>query len=77
MKQLFNPEDIERKVLLILKILNEDSNSKGKRVIARKMKIIHKTAMIQPKLMVRKVTTLPAQILPASPKLPMLCWPMV
>ena len=42
MKQLFNPEDIERKVLLILKILNEDSNSKGKRVIARKMKIIHK-----------------------------------
>jgi HTH-type transcriptional regulator, global nitrogen regulator NrpRI len=38
MKQLFNPEDIERKVLLILKILNENSESQGARVIARKMK---------------------------------------
>jgi len=38
MKQLFNPEDIERKVILILKILNENSNSQGARVIARKMK---------------------------------------
>ncbi|MBN1365283.1 MAG: DUF128 domain-containing protein [Syntrophaceae bacterium] len=37
MKQLFNPEDIERKVLLILKILNENSESQGARVIARKM----------------------------------------
>jgi len=38
MKQLFNPEDIERKVLLILKILNENSEAQGARVIARKMK---------------------------------------
>lgn len=38
MKQLFNPEDIERKVILILKILNENSESQGARVIARKMK---------------------------------------
>jgi len=38
MKHLFNPEDIERKVLLILKILNENSESAGARVIARKMK---------------------------------------
>jgi HTH-type transcriptional regulator, global nitrogen regulator NrpRI len=38
MKQLFNPEDIERKVILILKILNENSESLGARVIARKMK---------------------------------------
>jgi len=38
MKQLFNPEDIERKVILILKILNESSESLGARVIARKMK---------------------------------------
>lgn len=38
MKQLFNPEDIERKVLLILKILHENSESQGARVIARKMK---------------------------------------
>lgn len=37
MKQLFNPEDIERKVLLILKILNENSEAQGARVIARKM----------------------------------------
>jgi repressor of nif and glnA expression len=37
-KQLFNPEDIERKVILILKILNENSDSQGVRVIARKMK---------------------------------------
>ncbi|HON59593.1 MAG TPA: NrpR regulatory domain-containing protein [Smithella sp.] len=38
MKELFNPEDIERKVLLILKILNESTESLGARVIARKMK---------------------------------------
>lgn len=38
MKQLFNPEDIERKVILILKILNENSEPQGARVIARKMK---------------------------------------
>ena len=38
MKQLFNPEDIERKVILILKILNENQESLGARVIARKMK---------------------------------------
>jgi repressor of nif and glnA expression len=37
MKQLFNPEDIERKVLLILKILNESPEPTGARVIARKM----------------------------------------
>ena len=37
MKQLFNPEDIERKVILILKILNENSESLGARVIARHM----------------------------------------
>jgi repressor of nif and glnA expression len=38
MKQLFNPEDIERKVILILKILNESPESLGARVIARMMK---------------------------------------
>jgi repressor of nif and glnA expression len=38
MKQLFNSEDIERKLILILKILNENSESQGARVIARKMK---------------------------------------
>jgi HTH-type transcriptional regulator, global nitrogen regulator NrpRI len=37
MKQFFNPEDIERKVLLILKILNESSEPLGARVIARQM----------------------------------------
>lgn len=37
MKQLFNPEDIERKVILILKILSENQESLGARVIARKM----------------------------------------
>lgn len=37
MKELFKPEDIERKVLLILKILHENSESLGARVIARKM----------------------------------------
>ncbi|MEN6420969.1 MAG: NrpR regulatory domain-containing protein [Smithella sp.] len=37
MKLLFNPEDIERKVILILKILHENSESQGARVIARKM----------------------------------------
>ena len=37
MKQLFNPEDIERKNILMLKILNENSESLGARVIARKM----------------------------------------
>lgn len=38
MKQLFNSEDIERKGVLILKILNENSESQGARVIARQMK---------------------------------------
>jgi repressor of nif and glnA expression len=38
MKQLFNPEDIERKVLLILKILNKSPEPMGARVIARQMK---------------------------------------
>jgi HTH-type transcriptional regulator, global nitrogen regulator NrpRI len=38
MKQLFNPQDIERKVLLILKILNESPEPLGARVIARQMK---------------------------------------
>jgi len=37
MKELFKPEDIERKVILILKILNESQNPVGARVIARKM----------------------------------------
>lgn len=37
MRQLFNPEDIERKVLLILKILNESPEPAGARVIARQM----------------------------------------
>ena len=37
MKQLFKPEDIERKVLLILRILHESPISLGARVIARKM----------------------------------------
>ena len=37
MKQLFKPEDIERKGILILKILNESQNPVGARVIARKM----------------------------------------
>jgi HTH-type transcriptional regulator, global nitrogen regulator NrpRI len=37
MKQLFNPEDIERKVLLILKILDENQEPAGARVIARQM----------------------------------------
>ena len=37
MKQLFKPEDIERKVILILKILNESPEPVGARVIARKM----------------------------------------
>jgi HTH-type transcriptional regulator, global nitrogen regulator NrpRI len=37
MKQLFKPEDTERKVILILKILNESQNPVGARVIARKM----------------------------------------
>jgi hypothetical protein len=37
MKQLFDPEDIERKNILMLKILNESSDSLGARVIARKM----------------------------------------
>ena len=37
MKQFFKPEDIERKVILILKILNESSEAVGARVIARKM----------------------------------------
>jgi len=38
MKQLFNPQDIERKVLLILRILNESPDPLGARVIARRMK---------------------------------------
>ena len=37
MKQLFKPEDIERKVLLILKILHESQMPMGARVIARRM----------------------------------------
>ncbi len=37
MKQLFKPDDIERKVLLILKILHESAEPAGARVIARKM----------------------------------------
>ncbi len=37
MKQLFKPEDIERKVLLILKILHESAEPLGARVIARRM----------------------------------------
>jgi HTH-type transcriptional regulator, global nitrogen regulator NrpRI len=37
MKQLFNPQDIERKVLLILRILNESPEPTGARVIARRM----------------------------------------
>ena len=37
MKHLFNPEDIERKVLLILRILNESLEPLGARVIARQM----------------------------------------
>ncbi|KQC11390.1 MAG: hypothetical protein APR62_09980 [Smithella sp. SDB] len=37
MKQLFNLEDIERKVVLILKILNENPTPLGARLIARKM----------------------------------------
>ncbi|HOW56538.1 MAG TPA: NrpR regulatory domain-containing protein [Smithellaceae bacterium] len=37
MKQLFKPEDIERKVILILKILHESREPLGARVIARKM----------------------------------------
>jgi HTH-type transcriptional regulator, global nitrogen regulator NrpRI len=37
MKQLFNPEDIERKVLLILRILNESPEPAGARVISQQM----------------------------------------
>lgn len=37
MRQLFKPEDIERKGILILRILNESSEPVGARVIARKM----------------------------------------
>ena len=37
MKQLFKPEDIERKVVLILKILHDSQEPLGARVIARKM----------------------------------------
>lgn len=37
MKQLFKPEDIERKALLILKILHESEEPLGARVIARRM----------------------------------------
>jgi len=38
MKQLFNVEDVERKGLLILKILSESAEPLGARVIARQMK---------------------------------------
>jgi len=37
MNQLFKPEDIERKVILILKILQERAKPLGARVIARRM----------------------------------------
>ncbi|PKN17721.1 MAG: hypothetical protein CVU71_14925 [Deltaproteobacteria bacterium HGW-Deltaproteobacteria-6] len=37
MKELFKPEDIERKVILILKILHESPEPLGARVIARRM----------------------------------------
>ena len=37
MKAFFKPEDIERKVLLILKILHESAESLGARIIARRM----------------------------------------
>ena len=37
MKELFKPEDIERKALLILKILHESEEPLGARVIARRM----------------------------------------
>jgi repressor of nif and glnA expression len=37
MEQLFKPEDIERKGILILKILNESPEPVGARLIARKM----------------------------------------
>jgi repressor of nif and glnA expression len=37
MKDLFKPEDIERKVILILKILHESPEPMGARVIARRM----------------------------------------
>jgi hypothetical protein len=38
MKLLFSPEDIERKVLLVLKILNENQEPMGARLISRHMK---------------------------------------
>ncbi len=37
MKELFKPEDIERKAILILKILRESAEPLGARVIARRM----------------------------------------
>ena len=37
MQELYKPEDIERKVLLILKILHESPEPLGARIIARKM----------------------------------------
>lgn len=37
MKQLFKPEDIERKVILILKILHESPEPMGARLVAREM----------------------------------------
>jgi len=37
MKELFKPEDIERKIILILKILHESAAPLGARVIARRM----------------------------------------
>lgn len=38
MKQLFNAEDVERKILLILKILNKRAEPLGARLIAHRMK---------------------------------------
>ncbi|HPK54216.1 MAG TPA: winged-helix domain-containing protein, partial [Smithellaceae bacterium] len=38
MKDLLKPEEIERKVLLILRILNESADPLGARVLARLMK---------------------------------------
>jgi HTH-type transcriptional regulator, global nitrogen regulator NrpRI len=64
MKQLFSPEDIERKVLLILKILNESPEPSGARVIARQMqergvKLSERTVRYHLKLMDdRGLTTL-------------------
>jgi len=37
MKQIFNIEDIEKKILLILRILHESPKPVGARIIARRM----------------------------------------